>query len=149
MLAALLAAESWSQSTGANSRPKSEAAAKVAPKSAGGGSKNESADEAAIRANVDAFVTGYNSHDTAAIANLFAPQAKVVTEDGDVVDGREAIGDLFNGHFAAEPDTHLELTITTIKFIGPDLAVETGTTTTVAGPGGTPEHDRYTVLHVK
>lgn len=149
VLAALLVAESWSQTTGAGARLKSATTAREEPKAASGRSKSESADEAAIRANVEAFVRGYNSHDAAAVAKLFAPQAKIVTEGGDVVDGHEAIADLFSGHFADEPDTHLELAITAIKFIGSDLAVETGTTTTVAVRGDTPQHGRYTVLHVK
>jgi uncharacterized protein (TIGR02246 family) len=110
---------------------------------------NQDADEAAIRANVQAFAAAYNGHNAKAIADLFAEQAKIVTEDGDVVDGRGEIQQVFDEIFADDPKTQIEVTVTAIRFIGADLAIETGSTKTTPAPGETPDYDRYTVLHIK
>src|SRR5947209_7998089 len=47
------------------------------------------------------------------------------------------------------PQKRLEVNIESIRFIGPDLAVEVGTTKESPAPDEPPEYDRYTVLHVK
>jgi uncharacterized protein (TIGR02246 family) len=119
---------------------KSEAA-KAAP--------DNTADEVEIRANVAAFAKAYNGHDAKAVAELFAPSARIVTEEDEVVEGREAIGQVFEGVFADDPQTHIEVTISSIKFIGADLALEVGSTKTTPAPGETPDYARYTVLHFK
>ena len=41
------------------------------------------------------------------------------------------------------------MVVESIRFIGADLAVETGTTKEIPAPNEPPEYDRYTVLHVK
>lgn len=153
-LLAVLALVSVSESrqvpkSAGTSRSPTASAGKESPRTEAGDVKDRTADEAAIRANVAAFVKGYNAHEAAAVAKLFGPQAKIVTEEGDVIEGREAIAELFVGVFADEPETKLDVIIGSIKFIGSDLAVETGTTKTVAAPGESPEHGRYTVLHLK
>src|SRR5439155_433702 len=63
--------------------------------------------------------------------------------------GREAIAKTFASLFASMPKTRLEVTIESLRFIGPDLAVEVGTTTETPAPNEPPEYDRYTVVHVK
>jgi uncharacterized protein (TIGR02246 family) len=120
---------------------KSEAPAKAAA--------DHSADEAEIRASVEAFAKAYNGHDAKATAELFAPNARVVTEEDEVVEGREAIEQVFAAVFANDPQTHIEIAISSIKFIGADLALEVGSTKTAHAPGETPEYGRYTVLHFK
>ncbi len=106
-------------------------------------------DEAAIRANVAAFVKAYNAGDAKAIAALFTPDGQVVNKDGDASEGREAIAQVFAGLFADNPKKRIEVNVESIRFIGSDLAVEVGSTKETAAPGETPEYDRYTVLHVK
>jgi uncharacterized protein (TIGR02246 family) len=110
---------------------------------------NRDADEDAIRASVDAFEAAYNVHDAKAIADLFTNDAKIVTEDDDVIEGREAIEQVFAGIFEEEPASQIEVSIASVRFIGSDLAVEAGSTKTIVGPGETPEYGRYTVLHIK
>jgi len=111
--------------------------------------KDESEDVVAIRANVAAFVKAYQARDVKAIAELFAPNAKLVTEDDEVVEGRDAIAKSFEDHFAEEPEAKLETQIASIKMIGSDLAIETGTTKSIASPGAAPEYGKYLVLHAK
>jgi uncharacterized protein (TIGR02246 family) len=111
--------------------------------------KDHAADETAIRASVDAFTKAYNRHDAAAIVALFYPNAKLVDEEGAVVEGQDAIAEVFSTIFAEQPETQIEVAIESIKFIGSDLAVEIGTTKTTPAPGEPAENGRYTVLHLK
>lgn len=105
--------------------------------------------ERAIRENVEQFVKAYNAHDAKAVAELFHPQAQIVDADDNTIQGREGIESLFSGVFAAEPGTGIEVQIESIRFIGTNLAVELGTTTTVPPAGQTPETGRYSVLHIQ
>jgi uncharacterized protein (TIGR02246 family) len=121
----------------------------AAQKSSAGEQTNRAADEAAIQASAEAFIKAYNGHDAEAIAALFAPDAKVLTEEGETIEGREAIAQQFADIFADEPQTQTEVSIGSVRFIGADLAIEAGTTKTTPAPGETPEYSRYTVLHIK
>jgi uncharacterized protein (TIGR02246 family) len=110
---------------------------------------DRSADEAAIRGNIAAFVRAYNAGDAKGVAALFAPDGQAEDKDGEVSQGRAAIEKTFKELFAAAPQKRLEVSVESIRFIGADLAVETGSTKETSAPGETPEYDRYTVLHVK
>jgi len=109
----------------------------------------KTASEKAIRATVEQFAKAYNAHDAKAIADLFLPNAQIVDEDDNTVQGKEEIQKLFAGVFAEQPETGIEIHIESIRFIGTNLAVETGTSTTVPPAGQTPEMGRYSVLHIK
>ena len=104
--------------------------------------------EAAIRASVAQFVKTYNAHDAKALAELFLPEAQVVDEDDNTIQGRAAIESLFADVFEESPQTKIEVAIESIRFIGTALAIETGSTTTTPAAGETPERGRYSVLHV-
>src|SRR5262245_29483883 len=130
-------------------RTAGEQAPQQKPKAAEAPAPQRQADEAAIQASVEAFVKAYNAHDAKAIAALFIPEGQAVDGDGQTAEGREAIAQVFADVFADTPRTQIAVTIDSIRFIGADLAVEMGTTKTTPEPGETPEHGRYTVLHVK
>ena len=104
--------------------------------------------ESAIRASVEQFIKAYNARDAKAIAELFLPQAQVVDENDDTIQGRADIESLFAGVFEEQPETGIEVTIESIRFIGTNLALETGSTLTVPPEGEAPEGGRYHVLHV-
>lgn len=108
-----------------------------------------SADEEAIHSNIEAFVDAYNQGDATAIAALFTPEGHIITEEGESVEGREAIEQGFSDLFAETPETQIEVIVDSLRFLGGDLAIELGSTVDVPAPGETPEYGRYTVLHVK
>jgi uncharacterized protein (TIGR02246 family) len=116
------------------------------------GAKTAKADntaaERAIRASVDTFAKAYNSHDAKAVADLFLPEAQIVDEADNTIQGRESIQHLFTEVFAEQPDTGIAIEIESIRFIGTSLAVETGSTTTVPPAGQEIESGRYSVLHI-
>ena len=105
--------------------------------------------EMEIRDVVERFVTAYNAHDAAAVAELFLPQAQVVDEDDNTVQGRVEIQELFAGVFEQHPDTGIEVHIESIRFIGTSLAIEMGSTVTIPPAGETAVAGRYSVLHVR
>ena len=130
----------------AGESPKPEPARKQV---GGAESKNDDAEVAAIKGNIEAFSKAYQARDVKAIAALFVPEAKLVTEDNEIIEGREAIAQVFANLFEEEPATKLEVNVGAIKLLSADLAVETGTTKSIAAPDATPEYGKYTVLHAK
>jgi uncharacterized protein (TIGR02246 family) len=111
--------------------------------------EDHAADEAAIRANIAAFVKAYNANDAKAIAALFTPDGQVEDKEGNVTDGREGIAATFAKIFEDEPHKHIEVDVEKIRFVGADFAIETGSTKETTSPDEPPDYDRYTVLHVK
>jgi uncharacterized protein (TIGR02246 family) len=110
---------------------------------------DRSADEAAIRANIAKFIKAYNAGDAKAVAALFAPDAYIVGKEGNTTHGREGIAQTFADIFKNKPEKDIEVVVESIRFIGPDLAMEVGKTKETYGPDEPPEYDSYTVLHVK
>jgi uncharacterized protein (TIGR02246 family) len=111
--------------------------------------KDVSKDEAAIRANVEAFVEAYNAGDAEAAAALFLPEGQIIGDEGEIVEGREAIAERFATAFEEDPEMTIEVFVDSIRFIGSELALEVGSTAVTPAPGETPQYERYTVLHVK
>ena len=108
-----------------------------------------SPDEQQIRQGVIRFVELYNSHQASDIAQLFAPDGRMIFRDGTQVDGREAIQQSFEDAFAASPKTAVSVTVQGIRFLTPDVAVEEGETSLFPDGETLTSVGRYTVLHVK
>jgi len=117
--------------------------------SAGKPPSSGSKDEATIRANVAAFVKAYNAGDAKAVANLFAPEAQVIDEDGETTQGREAIEKRVAAIFADAPQGRIQIDVDSIRFIGSALAIEAGRAKVTRNPGDNPEVTRYTAVHIK
>jgi uncharacterized protein (TIGR02246 family) len=107
------------------------------------------ADEQAIRGVAQAFKHAFDKHDPNAIAALFLPDAKVIMEDGAVVEGQKAISDVFAKQFDEMPHATIDVTVESIRFVGSDLALEVGSTKTTVAPDEEPDISRYTVVHLK
>jgi uncharacterized protein (TIGR02246 family) len=107
------------------------------------------ADERAVRASAESFARAYNAGDARALAAQFAPEAVVVEADGSRYRGREAIESEFAESFRTEPGVKIALSIDSIRFPSPDVALEEGRSTLTAASGGAPLYRRYSVVHVK
>jgi uncharacterized protein (TIGR02246 family) len=136
------------QSVQSQSKPAKQAGDAPAQEEKARPATDHSADEAAIRANIEKFVKAYNAGDAKAIAALFAPDGEAWDKEGNEVEGREAIAKAFAKIFEDTPGKKIEVFVDSLKFIGNDLAAESGTTKE-SEPNEPPEYDRYTVLHVK
>jgi uncharacterized protein (TIGR02246 family) len=105
--------------------------------------------EQAIRAAAGQFVTAFNNRDAKAIAALWAADGDYLDESGTLSTGREAIEKYYADVFATEPAATIAITVDAIRFLGPETAIEDGSTAMTATPHAAPILGRYTVVHVK
>jgi uncharacterized protein (TIGR02246 family) len=110
---------------------------------------DQAADEAAIRKNDEAYVAAYNRHDAKAIASMWSSEAVYMDPDtGEAAVGREAIEKVFAGTLANLKDAKLEIDVKSIKFVSPNVAIETGVARVIR-PKTEPETSTYTAVNVK
>src|SRR5262245_44557999 len=82
---------------------------------------------AAIRQRIASYVTAYNQHDAAGVANLWAENAVYIQRDtGERIQGRAAIADMFRSEFDDDNTSKLVVTVESIRLITPDVAIEDG-----------------------
>lgn len=108
-----------------------------------------SADETAIRGNVQAYVEAFNRKDSKAVAALWAPEGVYASR----TTGRESVGAAaieqeLAAEFAADKATRLEVTVNAIDWLSPNVAIERGTARLVA-PEADPAELDYSAVHVK
>lgn len=106
-------------------------------------------DEAAIRKSVDTYLAAFNGGDAKALAAHWMPEAVYVDPDsGRKIVGRAAI----EKHFAEElkelKGSKLTVTVESIRFISPHVALEQGTAT-ILGPNKEPSSTSYKAIHIK
>ncbi|QEG35232.1 YybH family protein [Bythopirellula goksoeyrii] len=106
-------------------------------------------DEAAIRANAEAYVEAYNKRDAKAVAEMWSPDAVYMDPTtGEAVVGQEELTALFEEDFTATPDLKIEVSIDSIDFVSPNVAIENGVAT-VTVPDQEPAISNYSAVHVK
>jgi len=103
--------------------------------------------ESEIRADIQSFVEAYNKKDPQQIAALFIEQAYLVDENDDVIQGRDNIEATFTALFATVPDSKIETSVESIRFLTANLAVELGSSA-ITFADGTVEQSRYSCVHV-
>jgi uncharacterized protein (TIGR02246 family) len=107
------------------------------------------ADEAAIRKADEAYVQAFNKHDAKALADAWSPEAVYLNRaTGAEVVGRSAIAEQFTAYFKEQPEVKMELSVESIQFVSPNVAIENGTGKTVL-PKGEPEEIDYTAVYVR
>jgi uncharacterized protein (TIGR02246 family) len=105
-------------------------------------------DEATIRQAADAYVQAYQQGDAKALAALWGPEAEYINPtSGKRIKGRQAIEEEFARIFADGP-AQLEVTIRSIRFVTPDVAIEEGDVRATP-QGEAPEESTYMAIHVK
>ena len=110
---------------------------------------DQAEEEAAIRKNDDAYVEAYNKHDAKALAEMWSPEAVYVDpETGEEAIGREEIEKEFAETFEGLKDAKLEIDVESIKFLSPNVAIESGTARVVR-PNEQPDESTYSALFVK
>jgi uncharacterized protein (TIGR02246 family) len=112
-------------------------------------SPQQAADEQAIRQADASFAKAYEEGNAQAVAAHFTADAEYVDESGSVFQGRAAIEESLTEFFAETTSCKLELTIDTIRFISPGVAVEDGSTAITHPDSPEPIESRYTTVHVK
>ncbi len=153
LLAGLLAGF-WSVSVpvaAAQEARRSAAAASVQPGSPAAALRlltDRPEDEKAIRALGDAFARSFAAGDAKTIAAMYTEDAELIDENGERVQGRRAIEELYAEIFQARPHATIAIGIESLQFLGPEVAKEEGHTR-VKPTGESEILRRYTVLYVK
>lgn len=107
------------------------------------------AEEAAIRKTVAAYVQVFNNRDARALADHWSPDAVYANRiTGEEVVGRAAIAEQFTALFKAQPEVKLDVSVESIQFVSPNVAVEHGTARFLA-PKAEPEEIDYTAVYVR
>jgi uncharacterized protein (TIGR02246 family) len=111
-------------------------------------------DEALLRAIVAEFTRAFNAGDARSIATLFTPEARIVTLTGKSIEGREAIEKVFAASFAESPGQTIEVKTESLRFLGPDAAIEEGIATITTpraegGPAVPAEGTRYSAAYLR
>jgi uncharacterized protein (TIGR02246 family) len=127
-----------------------DSARKEQPVSAAAAPAERGDDQKAIAGLVAAFSKAFNGGDADAAAATFAEDALVVDEDGERTEGRAAIRAQLAASFADNPGSTIAIKADSLRFLGPETALEEGRTTIApAGPGREPEITRFTVVYIK
>ncbi|TVQ00947.1 MAG: SgcJ/EcaC family oxidoreductase [Planctomycetaceae bacterium] len=81
----------------------------------------------AVAAVEEAFTKAFNAAQPEALLELFAPEAELITEVGNLYRGREELKSAFTRFFEEFPGTKVGLDIESIRPLGANLAIEEGT----------------------
>ena len=111
--------------------------------------KNPSPDAEAIRGAAESFTKAFNAGDAGVMAALHTPDARVVNVTGEVVEGRDAVEREYAGLFRDNPGLTLEVNVDDLRFVGPDTAIEEGTTRVAPKDGGAAVVNHYSAVNVK
>ncbi|MCI0332143.1 MAG: SgcJ/EcaC family oxidoreductase [Planctomycetes bacterium] len=110
---------------------------------------DQSEDEAAIRANADKYVEAYNRRDSKSMASMWSPEAVYMDPStGEGVVGWEAIAKQLDYVFAGAEDAKLTVTVDSIDFLSPNVAIEKGIAD-ITYSESEPEKFEYSAVHVK
>jgi uncharacterized protein (TIGR02246 family) len=102
----------------------------------------------AIRARAQSYQDAYNRHDAQAVADHWSDEAVYVRESGERVKGRTGIRRVFEQLFAEDPEVQLRVTITDLRLLTPDVAIEDGKAE-MSSEGEPPVESTYTAVNVK
>ncbi len=102
-----------------------------------------------IKQVTEAFTHAFNAGDAKAVSDLYTDDAELIDDYGERIQGRPTIHDFYSALFSERKGATIEISLTSLRFLGPDVAKEDGQTR-VTPRGGEPSTYRdYTVLYVK
>ena len=105
-------------------------------------------DEQGIRQVLDSYSKAFSEARAPAAGPAFAQDALYVSDTGERVAGREAIGKRLREYLAVNKGDQLRMTAEVIRFASPEIAEVEGVAE-IRGPGGPPEISPYVALLVK
>jgi uncharacterized protein (TIGR02246 family) len=111
-------------------------------------------DETILRGLVAEFTRAFNAGDARAVAALFTQDARITTLGGKTIEGRDAIEKVFAGSFENTSGQTIEVKTESLRFLGPDAAIEEGIATispprAEGGPAQPAEGTRYSAAYVR
>ena len=107
------------------------------------------ADEKSIRATANDFIKAFNAGDAKAVGALWATDAEYTDESGQVFQGRAAIEEEYAKLFKSHRGATMKIIIESIRFLGPDIAIEKGIAKVKLPSEKTDLGSRYTAVHAR
>ena len=83
-------------------------------------------DDAGVRAAAAAYCAAYNRGDAKAVAQFWSDKGEWISPSGQRVQGRAAIQKELESLFAENKGQRLEVVVSSVRFIHPQVAVEEG-----------------------
>ncbi len=111
--------------------------------------KKTTPDGEAILGMAGSFTRAFNAGDASGVAALHTPDARVVDVAGDVIEGREAVEREYAGLFRDNPGLSIDVHVDDLRLVGPDAAIEEGTTRVTPKDGGAPVVNHYSAVDVR
>ena len=108
--------------------------------------KKPTPDGEAILGMAGSFTRAFNAGDASGVAALHTPDARVVDVTGEVVEGRDAIEREYAGLFRDNPGLSIDVHVDDLRLVGPDAAIEEGTTRLTPKAGGAPVVNHYSAV---
>jgi uncharacterized protein (TIGR02246 family) len=106
-------------------------------------------DEKALRENQAAYVKTFNAGDAKALAAFWTPDGEFVDAEGRSFRGRAAIEKEFAAFFAQEKGLTLEISPDSLRFVGPGVALESGSSRVTRGSDTARTSAAYSIVHSK
>ncbi len=103
--------------------------------------------EKAVRSTAASFAEAFDRGDAKAVAALWTAEGSLVDEAGQLVKGRGAIEAKYADFFKQHPGAKIRVTVRSIEFPAPGVAVEDGVAELASPQGGSQSASRYTVVH--
>jgi uncharacterized protein (TIGR02246 family) len=107
------------------------------------------AEEKVLRTNAAAYTKAFNAGNAKALAAFWTPDGDYVDTTGQLVRGRAAIEKDLAALFAERGQLTIVISPESFRFLGPDVAIETGRARVTRAADGSATTSRYTVVHVK
>lgn len=107
------------------------------------------ADEQAVRQVTPNLVKAFNAGNAPSVGALFASQAELIDDAGNVHKGAEAIKDLFARFFQKFPGATSTMTADAVWLVGPALAIEEGRRVVSTQGDRSSAATRYTLVLIK
>ena len=111
--------------------------------------KGKNSAKKAIQKVAAAYTAAFNKGDAKAMAAFWTPQGDYIGPRGELIKGRDAIEKRFAEFFAVNTETRLEITITSIRFVGDDVAIVDDIPEVTPPLQGPPVKARGTIVLVK
>ncbi len=111
--------------------------------------KDNPPEQKAIEKRAEEFIAAFNKGDAEAVAAFWTPDGDYVDMAGESLKGRKAIAAAFGKQFKANKSGKLQIHMTSLRVVNPDLAIEDGITEVLSSDDAPPTAARYTIVHVK
>jgi uncharacterized protein (TIGR02246 family) len=118
------------------------------PPAAGGAARPEPSEQEAIRTAVQTYVAAFNKGDLEGLMAHWSADPEFIGETGETTRGRQALAALFKATFTEHKGATMKITVKSVRFLKPDVALQDGRVTMTAADG-TAEKGAYTSVWTK